>query len=89
MIALGKAVGGAYDEDHVVVMLGGLDIEMAAFSALGKWILGSGRTDALTNASAPVRGCNRFFPINEPHNPNKTGSSSDSSLSSYSNEQSI
>ena len=89
LFALGKAVGGAYDEDRLVVMLGGLHIEMAAFNALGKWILGSGRTDALTNASAPVCGCNRFFPISKPHNPNKTGSSSDSGLPSYSDEESI
>ena len=88
LFALGKAVGGAYDEDHVVVMLGGLHIEMAAFKALGKWILGSGWTEALTNASAPVRGCSRFFPISKSRNPNKTGSSSDGSLSSYSNEES-
>lgn len=89
LFALGKAVGGAYDEDRVVVMLGELHIEMAAFNALGKWILESGPTDLLTNASAPVRGCNRFFAISEPHNPNKTGSSSDSSLPSYSNEESM
>ena len=72
LFALGKAVGGAYDEDRVVVMLGGLHIEMAAFNALGKWILESGPTYLLTNASAPVRGCNRFFAISKPHNPNKT-----------------
>ena len=49
-------VGGAYDEDHVVVMLGGLHIEMAAFKALGKWVLGSGWTEALTNASVASSG---------------------------------
>ena len=41
----------AYDESHVVVMLGGLHSEMAAFKALGKWVLGSGWPEALTNAT--------------------------------------
>ena len=30
-----------FDESHIVVMLGGLHIEMAAFKALGKWVHGS------------------------------------------------
>lgn len=89
LFALGKAVGGAYDEDCTVVMLGALHIEMAVFNALGKWILGNGWTEVLTNASAPIHGCSRFFPISEPHNFDKMGSSSDSSLSPYSNEESI
>ena len=60
MFALAKqiqwTVGGAYDERHEVVMLGGLHIEMAAFKALGKWVLGSGWTEALTNASVASPG---------------------------------
>ena len=49
-------VRGAYDEDHVVVMFGGLHIEMAAFKALGKWIHGSGWIEALTNGSVASSG---------------------------------
>ena len=45
-----RSVGGAYDESHVVIMLGGLHIEKADFKALGKWVLGSGWPKALTNA---------------------------------------
>ena len=60
LFALAKQIqwtgGGAYDEDHVVVMLGGLHIEMAAFKALGKWVLGSRWTEALTNASVASSG---------------------------------
>lgn len=44
-------VGGAYDKSHLVLMLGGLHIEMAAFKALGKWVTGSRWPDVLTNAS--------------------------------------
>lgn len=42
LFALGKAVGSAYDEDRVVVMLGGLHIEMAAFN-LARGFLEVGR----------------------------------------------
>ena len=45
-----------FDESHIVVMLGGLHIEMAAFKALGKWVHGSGWTEALTNASVVSSG---------------------------------
>lgn len=54
-------VGGAYDESHVVVMLGGLHIEMAAFKALGKWVLGSGWPEALTNATVASPGVANSF----------------------------
>ena len=54
-------VGGAYDESHVVVMLGGLHIEMAAFKALGKWALGSGWPEALTNATVASPGVANSF----------------------------
>ena len=53
-------VGGAY-ESHVVVMLGGLHIEMAAFKALGKWVLGSGWPEALTNATVASPGVANSF----------------------------
>ena len=73
------SVGGAYGESHVVVMLGGLHIEMAAFKALGKWVLGSGWCEALTNETVTSLGIANSFLIASEHNTNKTGSSSDSS----------
>ena len=55
LFALGKqiqwTIGGVFDESHLVVMFGGLHIEMAAFKALGKWVLGSGWPEVLTNAT--------------------------------------
>ena len=54
-------VGGVYDESHVVVMLGGLHIEMAAFKALGKWVLGSGWPEVLTNATVASPGVANSF----------------------------
>ena len=57
------SVGGAYDESHVVVMLGGLHIEMAAFKALGKWFLGSGWCEVLTNATVTSPGISNSFLI--------------------------
>ena len=49
------SVGGSFDEDHAVFLLGGLHIEMAAFKALGRWVDGSGWTQALVNASRTRR----------------------------------
>lgn len=46
---------------HVVVMLGGLHIEMAAFKALGKWVLGSRWPEALTNATVASPGVANSF----------------------------
>ena len=67
LFALAKQIqwslGGAYDESHVVVMLGGLHIEMAAFKALGKWVLGSGWCEALTNATVTSLGIANSFLI--------------------------
>ena len=44
-------------------MLGGLHIEMAAFKALGKWVLGSGWCEALTNATVTSPGIANSFLI--------------------------
>ena len=49
------------DEKHVVVMFGGLHIEMAALKALGKWINGSGLIEALANASVASSGVAESF----------------------------
>lgn len=49
------------DEKHVVIMFGGLHIEMAAFNALGKWVDGSGLIEALTNASVASPGVAESF----------------------------
>ena len=54
-------VGGVCDESHVVIMLGGLHIEMAAFKALGKWVLGSEWPEALTNATVASPGVANSF----------------------------
>ena len=42
-------------------MLGGLCIEMAAFKPLGKWVLGSGWSEALTNATVASPGVANSF----------------------------
>ena len=54
-------IGSAYDESHLVIMLGGLHIEMAAFKALGKWVLGSGWPEAVTNATVASPGVANSF----------------------------
>ena len=51
------------DEKHVVIMFGGLHIEMAALKALGKWIDGSGLIEALANASVASSGVAESFLI--------------------------
>ena len=43
-------------------MLGGLHIEMAVFKALGKWVLGRGWPEALTNATVASPGVAKSFP---------------------------
>ena len=55
------SVGGSFDEDHAVFLLGGLHIEMAAFKALGRWVDGSGWTEALVNASVTTSGVANSF----------------------------
>ena len=57
------SVGGAYDESHVIVMLGGLHIDEAAFKSLGKWVLGSGWCEALTNETVTSPGIANSFLI--------------------------
>ena len=69
MFALAKQiqwkVGGAYDESYVVMSLSGLHIEMGAFKALGKVVLGSRWPKALTNAAVTSRGvANSFLTAN-------------------------
>ena len=57
-IALGKCNGTGQIslEEQVVVMLGGLHIEMAAFKALGDWLDDSGCTDALVQSGIDKSG---------------------------------
>ena len=43
-------------EEHFVVMLGGLHIEMAIFNMLGKWLDGSGWSSALVEAGVTTSG---------------------------------
>ena len=50
-----------YNEDRFVVMLGGLHIEMAAFKMLGKWVSGSGWSEAICNAGVATQGVAESF----------------------------
>ena len=45
-----------HGENQMVVMFGGLHIEMTAFKALGKWVAASGWTTAITNAGIASSG---------------------------------
>ena len=44
------------DEEKLVVMLGGLHIELAALKAVGSWLAGSGWTDAVAEAGITTSG---------------------------------
>lgn len=46
----------SYGEDHIVVMFGGLHIEMAALKTLGDWLQGSGWVQALVQAEIATAG---------------------------------
>lgn len=46
----------SYGEDHIVVMFGGLHIEMAALKTLGDWLKGSGWVQALVQAEIATAG---------------------------------
>ena len=50
------SLAGTHREDHFVVMLGSLHIEMAAYKALGKWLNGSGWTELLSTAGVATQG---------------------------------
>ena len=45
-----------YGEDHFIVMLGGLHVEMAALKTLGNLQEGCGRTEALVQAGVATSG---------------------------------
>lgn len=45
-----------YGEEHFVVMMGGLHIEMASLKMLGKWMDGSGWVQCLVNAGVATSG---------------------------------
>ena len=45
-----------FGEDKLLIMFGGLHIEMAAWKAVGTWMDGSGWTDALTQAEVATSG---------------------------------
>ena len=45
-----------YGEDHLVIMLGGLHIEMAIATMIGKWLTGSGWTEMLMRAEFATSG---------------------------------
>ena len=50
------SLGRMYREDNLVVILGGLHIEMAALKTLGKWLDGSGWKEALIKAEVASEG---------------------------------
>ena len=60
LYALAKEIQGRYPdtmgEDTLVVMFGGLHIELAALKAIGSWVLGSGWTDAVAQAGITTPG---------------------------------
>lgn len=60
LYALAKEIQGRYPdtmgEDKLVVMLGGLHIELAALKAIISWLLGSGWTDAVAQAGITTPG---------------------------------
>lgn len=45
-----------HGEDHFVIVLGGLHIEMAALKILGDWLAGSGWVEALVQANIATQG---------------------------------
>ena len=60
LFALAKQIqwsfAGTHGEDHFVVMLGGLHIEMTAYKALRKWMNGSEWTEVLSIAGVATQG---------------------------------
>lgn len=55
------SLGGIYSEENLIVMCGGLHIEMAAFKALGKWVEGSGWKESLVDAGVATDGVAESF----------------------------
>ena len=59
LFALAKQIQWAipeFSEQNIVVMLGGLQIEIASFKMLGKWVAGSGWSDVMCNAGVATQG---------------------------------
>lgn len=58
LFALGKPIQwkwpDQYGEDQLVVMFGGLHVEMAAFKTLGNWLKGSGWVQALVQVEIAI-----------------------------------
>lgn len=50
-----------HEEDHFLVMLGGLQIEMATLKLLGDWLEGSGWTNALVQTDIASSGIKNSF----------------------------
>ena len=65
LFAIGKQIQWAfpatYGEDKVILMFGGLQIEMAAFRVVGDWLKESGWTSALVNADITSPGILKIF----------------------------
>jgi len=60
LFALDKEIqwrlGGVYDEDRFVFMLGGLHVEMASWKMLGKWLTSSGWAETVCTAGVVTQG---------------------------------
>ena len=60
LFALAKEIqwrlGGVYDEDRFVFMLGGLHVEMASWKMLGKWLTGTGWAETVCSAGVVTQG---------------------------------
>ena len=60
LFALDKEIqwwlGGVYDEDRFVFMLGGLHVEIASWKMLGKWLTGSGWAETVCTAGVVTQG---------------------------------
>ena len=65
LFALAKQIqwsfASTHGEDHFVLMLGGLHIEMTAYKALGKWMDDSGWTEVLYTAGVATQGVANSF----------------------------
>ena len=93
LFALAKQIqwsfAGAHGEDHFVLMLGELHIEMTAYKVLGKWMNGSGWTEVLSTAGVATQGVADSFITASHQNKNKTCAPSNGCQSSPSGAEGL
>ena len=65
LFALAKEIrsrlGGVYDEDRFVFMLGGLHEEMGSWKMLGKWLTGTGWAETVCSAGVMTQGVAEYL----------------------------